>query len=308
MTDPSPRARPLPARGRLRALMILAALAAPQAGHAQQLDLVSRDQLRVCADPNNLPFSNDRKEGFENHIAELIGQDLRVPVSYVWFPQIVGFVRNTLRARRCDVVMGTASGDPNMETTNPYYNTGYMMVSRQGDGITATSVGDPQLADKKIGLIAATPPTDLLVRHHMMGQVTSYALVVDTRFDAPGRQMLQDLVDRKIDVGLIWGPIAGFYITHDHLPLQAAWLASEPDGPRLAFHISMGVRSGEGEWRRRLNQAIHTRQAEITQVLQSFGIPLLDEENHPITASAVATLPPGPPNALPAKSGAAPTQ
>lgn len=250
------------------------------------VELVSRTELRVCADPNDLPFSNDKREGFENKIAEILGKDLNLPVSYVWFPQVVGFVRNTLRARQCDLVMGTVSGGGIMDNTNAYYHSGYMIVSRIEDGIAATGLGDPALADKKIGLVAATPPTDLLLRHGLMPHVTSYALAVDTRYDSPARAMIQDILDRKIDVGLLWGPLAGYYIKHEALPLKAAFLDSEPDSTRLDFRIAMGVRPGEPEWRRRINGALEKHRAEVNQVLESYDVPLLDEQGHPVAGSA----------------------
>lgn len=256
------------------ALAVTAAFAGPAL--AQRAELIMPGDLRVCADPNNLPFSNKAKEGFENKIAEIIGADLGVPVSYVWFPQTVGFVRNTLRARACDLVMGAVTGDELMETTNPYYHTGYMLVTRAGDGITARSVADPALADKKFGIIAATPPTDLLLKHHLLDHTTSYALAVDTRFENPARQMLQDLADGKIDVALVWGPIADYAITHDHMKLKAVFLEPEPGSPRLDFRIAMGVRAGEPEWRRRINAAITKHRTEIAAVLAQYGLETIE--------------------------------
>jgi ABC-type amino acid transport substrate-binding protein len=161
-------------------------------------------------------------------------------------------------------------------------------VSRADAGIAATAVGDPALADKKIGLIAATPPTDLLVRHGLMPRVTSYSLSVDSRFESPTWQLVQDIVDRKIDVGLLWGPIAGYYINHEHLPLKAVFLGAEPDSARLDYHIAMGLRAGEPEWRRRVNQAIQRRQAEIDSILADYGVPLLDEQNRAIATETGA--------------------
>src|SRR5579859_7214709 len=216
-------------RDLVRAASVLAALIlayeswAPGAS-AQTAELIARTELRICADPNDLPFSNKEGEGFENKIGQLIGQDLGVPVSYVWFPQVIGFVRNTLRAHQCDLVMGAVSGDSVMDNTNPYYHSGYMIVTRSDSGIHAHSLADPALADKKIGLVAATPPTDLLLKHGLMPHVTSYALAVDTRYDSPPRAMLQDIVDHKIDLGLVWGPVAGYYIKRDKLPLDAVFL------------------------------------------------------------------------------------
>ncbi len=260
------------------AFVLAVSLLAGLPAQAQRAEMVSRTELRVCADPNNLPYSNEARQGFENRIAEIIGADLELPVTYVWFPQVTGFVRNTLRARECDLVMGAVSGDGIMDSTNPYYHTGYMMVTRTADGIAARSVGDPALAGKKFGVIAATPPTDLLVRHHLMDQVRPYALRVDTRISNPPRAMLQDLVDGQIDVALVWGPTAGYAIKQDHLPLTAVFIEPEPDAPRLDYRVAMGVRANEPEWRRRINQAIGKHKAEIAAVLADYGMPMMDEQ------------------------------
>ena len=259
-------------------LGLCAALLTGAPAQAQRAEMISRTELRVCADPNNLPYSNEARQGFENRIAEIVGADLDLPVSFVWFPQVTGFVRNTLRARECDLVMGTVSGDGVMDSTNPYYHTGYMIVTRTADGIAARSVGDPALAGKKFGVIAATPPTDLLVRHRLMDQVRPYALRVDTRISNPPRAMLQDLVDGQIDVALVWGPAAGYAIKQDHLPLTASFIEPEAGAPRLDYRIAMGVRANEPEWRRRINQAIGKHKTEIAAVLAEYGVPLLDEQ------------------------------
>ena len=261
---------------------VLVGMLASRSAVAQRAELVSRTELSVCADPHDLPFSDQQKQGFENKIADLIGTDLQLPVSYVWFPQVVGFVRNTLRARECDLVMGAVTGDSIMETTNSYYHTGYMIVTRAADHIEATSIGDPVLADKKIGLIAATPPTDLLLRHGLMPHVKSYALMVDTRNSSPSGDMIRDLIAGTIDVGLLWGPLVGYALKHDHLPLKVAFITPEPDSPRLDFRIAMGVRANEPEWRRRINQAITRQQPAIDRVLADYGVPLLNEQNQPV--------------------------
>ena len=194
-------------------------------------------------------------------------------------------MRNTLRARTCDLVMGTVAGDAVMDTTNAYYHTGYMIVTRTADHITATSLGDPALAQLRIGLVAATPPTDLALKHGLMTHVRAYSLAVDTRLSNPARAMLQDVVDGNIDVALVWGPVAGYAIQHDHLPLTAAFLASEPGAPRLDYRIGMGVRANEPEWRRRINQAIRKQEPAIASVLAEYGIPMLDEQNKPVAAT-----------------------
>lgn len=265
------------------AAALLAGSAAFPVVAQQSGDLVSRSEFRVCADPNNLPFSNEKLEGFENKIADLVAKDLNEPVGYTWFPQTVGFVRNTLLANRCDVVVGTVAGGDMMDDTNPYYHSAYMIVTRPVDNIAAVSLADPVFTEKRIGVIAGTPPTDLLLRHRLMPRVAWYSLEVDTRYDSPARQMMQDLAEGKIDVALLWGPFAGYYIAHDHLPLRAALLASEPDGPKLDYHVAMGVRPGEMVWRRTLNRIVGKHQDEITRILLDYGVPLLDEQNRPIT-------------------------
>lgn len=263
------------------ALLLGIALLSGAPAQAQRAELISRTELRVCADPHNLPFSNEAREGFENKVAEIVGADLQLPVSYVWFPQVTGFVRNTLRARECDLVMGAVSGDGIMDGTNPYYHTGYMLVTRTADGIAAKSVGDPALAAKKFGIIAATPPTDLLLRHNLMGQTRAYALRVDTRISNPPSAMLQDLADGVIDVALVWGPPAGYAITREHLPLTAVFIEPEPNAPRLDYRIAMGVRANEPEWRRRINQAIDKHKADIATVLAGYGVPMMGDQGQP---------------------------
>ena len=259
--------------GALVAALPIAAVALAQTG-----ELVDRSALRVCADPSNLPFSNQKEEGFENKIARLIGDELKLPVSYVWFPQVTGFVRNTLRAHQCDLVLGTVAGDDIVQTTNPYYYTTYVMVYRSDSGLSFTGIEDPKMASLAIGVVAGTPPADLLARHHLMGHARPYALMVDTRYESPTHEMIQDIVDRKVDIGLLWGPIAGYYIHHDHLPLAFVALKNEPGAARMDYHIAMGVRVNEPEWRARINGVIRNRHDAIVAVLRDYGVPLLDEQ------------------------------
>jgi quinoprotein dehydrogenase-associated probable ABC transporter substrate-binding protein len=249
-------------------------------------DLVSQTDLRVCADPHDLPFSNERQEGFENKIAELVAGALRLHLSYTWFPDSQGFVRATLMKNRCDVIMGTVSGEDGVATTDSYYHTGYMMVTRLADGLGMNRVSDWHIAGKRFGLIASTPPTDLIVRHNLMDQTAIYQLMVDTRLQQPAHDMLNDLVAGRIDVALPWGPFAGYYTKHDHLPLKLVFLDSDGSQVRLDYHIAMGVRSSDVAFRRRLNQAISQNQRQITRILQDYGIPLLDEQNRPASGTA----------------------
>lgn len=258
-------------------LMLLGG-AVPAFAQSATGNLVARGELRVCADPNNLPFSDEKGEGFENKIAALLGRDMSLPVKYTWFPQVVGFVRNTLRAGQCDVVMGTVAGDEIMQTTTPYYHTSYVLVAPADKGLKFSGFDDPKLKDLHIGVIARTPPADLLVRYGLMANARPYALEVDTRFESATHQLMTDVAEGKVDAGMLWGPIAGYYIKHDKLPLTLTIIKTEPGLPRMDYRIAMGVRANEADWRRRLNEEIRKNQGEITEILRDYGVPLLDEQ------------------------------
>jgi len=160
-----------------------------------------------------------------------------------------------------------------MQTTTPYYYTSYVIAYRNDSGWSFIDFDDPKLKALHIGIVAGTPPADLLVRHDLMAHARPYALQVDTRFESPVHQMLTDIVNKEIDAGLLWGPIAGYYIHHDGLPLKMALIQNEPGAPRMAYHIAMGVRNNEPEWRRRINAAINGRRDEITAILRDYGVP-----------------------------------
>jgi len=264
------------------ALVATAGWAGPTFAQSPTGELVARGELRVCADPRNLPFSNEEGEGFENKIAEILGRQLSLPVKYTWFPQIIGFVRNTLQAGRCDLVIGTVAGDEVMQTTTPYYYTSYVVVFRSDKGLSFGDLGDPRLKSLHIGVVAGTPPADLMVRYGFMANARSYALTVDTRFESPTHQIMTDVADGTIDAAMLWGPIAGFYLRRDKLPLTLERLKSQPGLPRMDYHIAMGVRANVPEWRRRINDAIRKGQGEITGILRDYGVPLLDELGNPL--------------------------
>jgi quinoprotein dehydrogenase-associated probable ABC transporter substrate-binding protein len=263
-------------------------IAGPPARAQQSPDLASQTELRVCADPHNLPFSNQKGEGFENKIADLLAHDLNLKISYTWYPDSQGFVRATLMKNRCDVIIGTVAGVDDMATTDAYYHTGYVMLTRQADNITTNKVSDWKIAGRRFGLIASTPPTDLIIQHNLMDQTNIYPLVVDTRVDQPGHRMVQDIAKGTVDVGLLWGPIAGFYTKHDNLPLRLTFLDPEDSKVRLDYHIAMGVRPGDIAFRRRLNTVIAKDEKQITQILRDYNIPLLDEQNHPLPSDQLA--------------------
>jgi len=244
------------------------------------MELVDPATLRVCADPRNLPFSNEAGEGFENKIAELLAQQLGKGLAYVYYPNTTGFVRNTLNARRCDIIMGIPQGDDIVQVTNPYYRTSYAVVAKLGSEIAAIDdLADPRLKGKRIGIVAGTPPATNLAVNGLLDNVKSFPLVVDTRFDSPAAAMIEDLEEDRIDAAILWGPMAGFFAKHSKLPLKVTALLKEKSGPRMVYRIAMGVRSSDQNWKRQLNKFIAENTAEITQILLSYGVPLLDENN-----------------------------
>jgi quinoprotein dehydrogenase-associated probable ABC transporter substrate-binding protein len=272
-------------RALLAALLgvLLASAARAQApGLGASIELVDPDVLRVCADPRNLPFSDKSGAGFENKIAALLGEKLGRPVSYTYFPQVIGFYRNTLNAFRCDVVMGVAQGEDIVQTTNPYYHTTYALVFKPGHGLDgAATLEDPRLKDKRLGVVARTPPSSLMVIDGLMLHAKPYQLAVDTRVDAPAKSMIEDLLADRIDVAVLWGPIAGYYAKQANGKLIVTPLLQEHGVP-MDFRISMGVRHSDQNWKRTLNKLIRENQDAINKILADYGVPLLDEQGKPL--------------------------
>ena len=264
--------------GALAALLLVCAHAHAQApGLGSSAELVDPKVFRVCADPRNLPFSDEAGEGFENKLAELFAKKLGEPTSYTYFPQVIGFVRNTLNALRCDVIMGVAVGTDIVQTTNPYYRTTYALVFRPDTGLDGVdSLEDARLKDKHIGVVAGTPPATVLVQQGLMALAKPYALTVDTRVEAPTRTMINDIASGQIDAGVLWGPIAGYYAQRATPHLTVVPLLKESE--RMDFRIAMGVRRTDQDWKRRLNRMIVESQPEIDQILDQYGVPLLDEQ------------------------------
>ncbi|MEX0758098.1 MAG: substrate-binding domain-containing protein [Tistlia sp.] len=271
--------------GALRCLLIglLLGLLPGSGAMAQSTsEAVDQSALRVCADPGNLPFSDRSGAGFENRIAELLAEALGVPLRYTWFPQATGFVRNTLAARRCDLVTGVSLGFELLQNTNPYYRSAYVLVQRRDGGPGAASLDDPALRDRTIGVVAGTPPASLLVGRGLIGKARPYPLMVDARFERPGEKMIHDIATGEIDAGLLWGPIAGYYASKSEVPLTLLPLTAGPEEPAMAYYITMGVRFGEPEWKQQVNRLLDEKQAEIQAILQDYGVPLLDRQGKPI--------------------------
>lgn len=275
--------RSLSRPGQFLAAVLVLASAASNDAFAATAEAVDRSSLRVCADPSNLPFSNQAGEGFENKIAELLANELDVPVRYTWFPQATGFVRNTLMARKCDLVIGISLGFELLQNTNPYYRSSYSLVYRSDTEVAISSLEHPSLKQKRIGVIAGTPPATLLARYGLMNRVRPYHLVADTRFNKPGKQMIEDITSGAVDVGILWGPIAGYFAKQHNTPLSIVPLLGKPGETRLDYRITMGVRFNEPDWKRQINDLLQQKQDDINGILMDYGVPLLDAKGEPIS-------------------------
>jgi quinoprotein dehydrogenase-associated probable ABC transporter substrate-binding protein len=272
----------------LWAMGLSTALAQDAEEPASSLELIDPKVFRVCADPRNLPFSNEAQEGFENKIAELFAKKLGKSLAYAWYPGATGFVRNTLNAHKCDVIMGFPQGNDAAQVTNPYYRTAYALVSKPGSGLEKVeTLDDPVLKTKKIGIVAGTPPATYMAKKGLFTAAKSYALVIDTRFDSTSQEIMKDLESGEIDAAILWGPIAGYYANKENPHFAVTPLTHEKGGPRLAYRIAMAVRPADQEFKRLLNRLIEENQKEIDAILLSYGVPLLDEKDKPITSASL---------------------
>ncbi|WFU47580.1 substrate-binding domain-containing protein [Sinorhizobium terangae] len=249
-------------------------------------ELVDPDRLRVCADPSNMPFSDKSGEGFEDKLAKMVATATgRSSVAYTWFPSVTGFVRNTLGANRCDIIMGYAQGDELVQNTNAYYRSSYVLLyKKDGDLAGVETLTDPKLADKRIGVVQGTPPSANMAIAKLMRKAKVYPLMVDTRVSASMAEvMIRDMLAGVIDAAVIWGPMAGYYARKSGADLALVPLTREKGGQRMTYRITMGVRPSDQQWKRTLNAFIRDNQAEINKLLLSYGVPLLNEHDERIT-------------------------
>ncbi|WP_431523354.1 substrate-binding domain-containing protein [Mesorhizobium captivum] len=276
-------------------LLILGALAmspsnaqAQSAGLGAAGELVDPDTLRVCADPSNMPFTDQNGQGFENKLAELVARKTgRKSVAYTWFPTVIGFVRNTLAANRCDVIMGYAQGDELVQNTNAYYRSSYVLVHPKGDDLEGVeTIEDPKLTGKRIGVVERTPPTANMAANKLLRTAKIYPLAVDTRVTpSMGEVVIKDMLAGKIDAAILWGPMAGYYAKQLNANVAIVPLVKERTGSRMSYRITMGVRPSDQEWKRTLNKVIRENQAEINKLLLDYNVPLIDEHDNAITAT-----------------------
>jgi mxaJ protein len=240
--------------------------------------------LRVCADPNNLPFSNAKGEGFENELAQMVAQELHQTVSYTWWAQRRGFIRNTLKAGKCDVIMGVPPLDM-ITTTRPYYRSTYVFVSRRDRKLGFSSLEAPELRTLKIGVHligddgANTPPADALAERHIVDNVKGFMIYGDYRQDAPPARLVEAVERGEVDVAAVWGPLAGWAAKRSPVPLQLVPITdTEAFRPLLfQFPIAMGVRKGDAALAGRLDAIIEKRRDDIRALLERFGVPLVGE-------------------------------
>jgi quinoprotein dehydrogenase-associated probable ABC transporter substrate-binding protein len=243
--------------------------------------MASERQLRVCADPNNLPFSNQRLEGFENRIAELIAQELHATVQYTWWAQRRGFFRNTLKAGACDVVLGVPHNFELALTTSPYYRSTYVFVYRKHRGLTIRSFDDPLLHQVKVGVqligddYANTPPAHALAGRNIIDNVVGYTVYGDYSQENPPARIIAAVATGEVDVAIVWGPLAGYFAMRHAAPLEVVPVSPPSDLPFLPFvyDISMGVRRGDEVLRKELEGVLERRRPEIESILDTYGVP-----------------------------------
>ena len=240
--------------------------------------------LRVCADPNNLPFSNDRGEGFENRLADMLAADLGTRVEYTWWAQRRGFVRNTLRAGECDVLMGVPTSFELAQTTSAYYRSTYVFVSREDRGLGIRSLDDQRLRTLKVGVqmigddFANSPPAHALSARGAIHNIVGYSVLGDYAQPNPPARIVEAVASGDVDVAVVWGPLAGYFAKHLGTRLTLAPVTPEMDPPArpFVFDISMAVRRGDVERRALLEDFLRRRKTDIDRVLTDFGVPRLD--------------------------------
>lgn len=244
--------------------------------------------LRVCADPDNMPFSNETGEGFENKLAGLMARRLDARLEYSWFSEATGYVPNTMGRGACDLVMGYAQGTGLIEDTNPYYYTSYVLIYRQDDARLAgiDRLSDPRLKGKRIGFFARTPPASILAMHGLVAHAKPFEIHADESASKAARALTAEVASGELDAGILWGPVGGYYVQRADVPLKLVPLVKENAGPSTIYGITMGVRPNEPQWKHKINKLITENQGEINAILESYNVPLLDAKGNLITAAA----------------------
>ncbi|BCM25954.1 substrate-binding domain-containing protein [Methyloradius palustris] len=236
--------------------------------------VIDPTEFKVCADPDNMPYSNSKQEGFEDKIAALIAQDLGKKLSYAYAYYRQGFLRNTLNANRCDVIMSTTSDNDSMLTSKPYYRSGHVFVYRKDSGYNITDWDSPDLRKGVIGIIGESPATRPLADHDLMGNARPYRMQRD--LNLPPSFLIDDLVKGDIDIAIAWGPIAGYYAKQAKIPLVVVPIPEYEETNahgKENWNISLGVRKRDKERLAAIQEVLDRRQADILKILDDYGIP-----------------------------------
>ncbi len=263
---------------RFRIMLLFLGLIFGAATAAQATD------LRVCADPNNLPFSNDKGEGFENKIVTLVARDMNARVVYTWWAQRRGYVRNTLKAGLCDLWPGVASAVDMLATSRPYYRSSYVFVTRADRHLKITSYDDPQLRKLKIGVQMVgndamnTPPAHALARRGIIDNIRGYMLYGDYQKPNPPAAIMDAVTNGDVDVAVVWGPLAGYFATKEHYALTLAPVEPAVDGAQwpMQFDISMGMRRHEPDFKEKIDDILTRDRGEIDAILAQYSVPRTD--------------------------------
>ena len=239
--------------------------------------------LTACADPNNLPFSNRAGQGFENKLAEMIAADLHANLSYVWWAQRRGYVRNTLNEQKCDFWPGIGSNVEMAATSRPYYRSTYVFVTRAKDGLDHITLDDPRLRKLKIGVqmvgndATNTPPAHALARRGMVANVRGYMLYGDYSKANPPSEIVQAVERGDVDVALVWGPLAGYFAAQSPVPLKIEPVTPWMDAMQwpMQFDISIGVRKDNQELLKDIDRILAARSGEIRKLLADYHVPVV---------------------------------
>lgn len=261
----------------------LCATLSAQAPGAPAAATASQGTLKVCADPNNLPYSNDQGQGFENQIAELIAKDLGKHVEYFWLRQGEKFFRKTLNRGVCDVVMGVPAGFDEAATTRPYYRSTYVFITRKASGLTINSLDDPRLRTLKIGVHILgdsndnLPPVNALITRGIVKNIVGYSIFGNLNEKNPPANVVCAVEEGNVDVGVVWGPLGGYFSQHSNVPLVLTPVPDDKLNPGLPFHfdIAIGVRENDSAMRAIMDRELERRRPEIQGILRAYGVPQL---------------------------------
>jgi len=249
---------------------------------------IADGKLRVCADPDNLPFSNRKQQGFENQIALLLAKDMKATLSYTWMKQRQNFFRQTLGARRCDVVIGVPTNFDRVLTTKPYYRSSYVFITRRHQNLAIKSYDDPVLQDLKIGIHAIgndganSPPAVILGRHGLAKNIIGFSMWGESAVKNPQALIVAAVAEAKIDAAIVWGPIGGYFAKKYAADLAVTRAPADSEMTIMPFEydISMGVRKDDAEFAERLEKSIGQNRHKIEKILSTYHIPVIKPDSN----------------------------